>query len=1479
MKMNDRGANNCSKNMGIACKQITNFFLFLFILIGSASAQPRCKVQYYSTEQGLSHQAVTAMFKDSEGFMWFGSWDGINRFDGRGFVSYKSSPGDMSQLGNDRIDQIMEDQSGHLWIQAYDRQIYRFDKKIQQFFPLASVINLDDSKKIAFGKILTASSGLVWLESVNEGIFCVPQAGLSKERIIRYGKGLSAEYWLPSNTINFFHEDIEHQIWIGTPEGLSCLVRSTDGNYKNNRSIPINIGSSINLTSFDEDAAHLYFSTADGSLIIYEKSSKRFVVTKIANNFINALICSKANNAVYVTTTAGEVITFKLADQRVLAARYHSAESLFSIYEDRNGVLWIEPEKVGVIRYDPSNGSFRYFSQKVEDPYHSIGNRFKVFEDNNGIVWVNMKGGGFGYYNTAKSSLDYFLNAADVPEFRLPSVVYNVYYDSAGIIWLRVRGRELVKIIFQGNEFKQQRLVDAESILADNEIRGIFYDNKNKLWLGAKSGKLYVEQNGRRIKGVFVDEPVPGIGQVYSILQDSHGNIWLATKNNGLFKARPVKSDETKYKLTNYLADEHNDNGLTSNQIYSLLEDKQGRIWVGTFDQGLVLAVQDGDDVKFLHAQKALKNYPKENFQKIRHMAADSAGNIWIGTTDGLLVLNAKDGSSPPYRFKSFSKIPGDKESLGNNDIQFIYRDSKNRMWLATSGGGFCQAIGHKPYQSLKFRNYTTKDGLPNDYVLSCAEDKTGNLWIATENGLSRLNPDTKIFRNYDSYDGLPRLGFSEASACQRLPDGSLVFGTTDGYLRFNPGHISSTRIYANIALTNLQINNENAGPGTNGTIVKEDINYISKLTLKYDENTISIDYAILDQRAANRQAFAYRLIGFDSAWIDDRQQRRATYTNLQPAHYLFEVKSLSTDLYSNKPYKSLQITILPPPWKTVWAYILYVIFIALLLYFIRQYALAMIRLRNKIVVEQKLAALKLNFFTNVSHELRTPLTLIVNPLEQLSKKEKLSPEGVGYLDIARKNASRMVRFINQLLDLRKVQSDKGTLHISRVEIVSFVKKIGDHFTEAARSKRIKLDVLSNQKELNAWVDAEKLDVVVYNLLGNAIKFTPPGKLIRVLIKLIPEEQSLSIAVNDQGCGVPMENLEKIFEIFQGGDNFGSRELKGTGIGLALSREFVNLHDGKIWAENNADGGLTVTVKLKIGVEHYSQERVAFVDLPKATPLFEKPLEQLILPSNTVLSKDPLAPLVLLVEDNDELRSFIRAQLSGFYRVEMARDGEEGLQKAVDLIPDLIISDIMMPGMNGIQMLDKVKNDINTSHIPVVLLSAKCSIESQIEGLKYGADYYITKPFNNEFLMASIDNLLRQRKKLFEVLVERKNSIELSPSPVVITSKDEIFLKEVIHAVEERMEESGFNIESLAGTMAMNSNTFYKKFKSLTGLTPVEFVRDMRLQRAKQLLDAGGSNVSEVAYAVGFNNPKYFSTCFKDKYYVSPSDYLKAKAT
>jgi signal transduction histidine kinase/ligand-binding sensor domain-containing protein/CheY-like chemotaxis protein/AraC-like DNA-binding protein len=1156
-----------------------------------------------------------------------------------------------------------------------------------------------------------------------------------------------------------------------------------------------------------------------------------------------------------------------------------AAGQFFSIYEDKSGLLWIEPENYGVVKFNPVSKQFKSYNQKTDAYYDRATRFYRVFEDKNNQVWVSMRNGGFGYYDPATDTIKYFYDEPGSEGRRFSNVIICNYLDPEGILWLNADDKGLNKIVFQRNDFIQKLVVDHTVIRSDNELRGICNDHQNRLWLASKSGNLFVYQNDKRVDIKFLNQPTTGMGIIYTIIQDKAGNIWLGTKRDGLYKAEPVNTEQTIYKLTHFITDKNNSHSISSNVIYALLEDSKGRIWAGSYEEGLNLVDDKNGQTEFINPKNAFKNYPKGAFNKIRHLQEDAEGRLWIATTDGLLILDANNSNVNNGKFISFSKVAGDKESLGKNDIQFIYRDANNTMWLSTSGGGLNKVIGSNPFKGLKFKAYTTEDGLTSDYVLSTIADNSGNLWLATENGLSRFNPKTNQFHNYDSYDGLSKAGFSESSNL-KLPNGNLVFGGIMGYVSFNPQFIINHKIMVNVVLTNLQINNKDIITNDNTGILKQAIDETTNLNLKYNQNIISIDYTVLDYRLGNKQTYAYRLSGFDKDWHDNKGQRRATYTNLPPGDYTFEVKSSSADLYSNKPYKKLTITIMPPPWRTWWAYLIYVVLTLVLMETVRRIVFTMVKLRHRIAVERKLADLKISFFTNVSHELRTPLTLILNPIEEINKHEALTSTGRDHINVVRKNADRMVRFINQLLDLRKVQSGKATLKISRVEIVSFVTKISEYFKDVAREKQIQLSIECNCNEIVAWFDAEKVDIVIYNLLANAFKFTPNGKSIKVIINKAIDAKTCTIEIADQGQGVPENNLKDIFELYYEGDHHPGKNLKGTGIGLALSKELVELHHGKIVAKNSPDLGFTVSVELQLGKDYLLNDDVIFVDLPEVPHEFEKTMHELISQSLPAAAHSTVAdaPLILLVEDNTDLRMFLKNQLSDLYRVELAENGEEGLKKATALLPDLILSDVMMPKMDGIQMLDQLKNNLSTSHIPVILLTARFAVEHQMEGLRYGADYYIAKPFHNDFLRAAVDNLLKQRKRLVDALMNGKKTFVLGPGEIQITSHDEQFLKKVMQILEERMADADFPIDSIANSMNMGSSTFYRKLKSLTGLTTVELVREIRLKRAKQYLDAGEHNIAEIAYLVGFNNAKYFSTCFKEQYKVSPSEYQKQNA-
>ncbi|WEK20931.1 MAG: two-component regulator propeller domain-containing protein [Candidatus Pedobacter colombiensis] len=1435
------------------------WMLLLIVMVGKSMAQAPVKIERYSTEDGLSHDIITCMFKDKQGYMWFGTWNGINRFDGHTFTSFTSMPGDMSQIGNDRVDQIFEDAANHLWIKSYDGEVYRFDKGKEQFTSVSAILGLKE--KILFDRILSCEDGMLWVSTINHGLLLITDVSLDHSGYRIFSSSSLNDAYLPSDQTNFFFRSNKNTYWVGTAKGLVRLSKNAAGVFTSKQ---LNLGKNAveEFTAVTASDGKLYFGTSKGDLIVFDAKSGKYQCMNISHGRLNAMLPSRKNGHIYMTSGLGELINFDPGTSMVSTSKYNIPDALFSIFEDSSGQLWIEPEKRGIVRYDVNKRVFQTFVQKNDAINVIPHSHFKVFEDKNGTVWSILRDGGFGFYDEKAGRFSYFYNEPASPQRLMSNLATVVFYDPAGVMWLHTDQRRLEKIIFHPNNFKQQLLVDPGVFKSQNEVRGLFSDSKNRLWVGAKSGLLYIYENEKLANVTFEHLPKGGLGMVYAIFQAKDGTIWMGTKDNGLYSAEPLDDQQTHYRLSHYMHNQADNTSISSNQVYSITEDNWGRIWVGTFDKGLNML--DVGQIKpvFQRFYDKANGYPGR-FHKIRYLTIDGHGRLWIGSTDGLVIGEAlKTGR---MKFTTYSKQPGNIQSLGNNDIQYMLKDHANRMWLATSGGGLNLALEKPGSDSLTFKVYSTKNGLSNNYMLSIGEDKQHRLWMATKSSLTRFDPQNEKFNNFNSYDGVPNDGFSEAS-CQLTQDGKMVFGTTRGMLSFDPEQVKYHPIHSNMAFTGLQINNTDVSVGA-GSLLKQNINNTKDLVLKYNQNTISIDYTVLDFRSGNRQRYLYRLKGFDSTWHDNKNQRRATYTNLPPGEYVLAVKSPDSDNYSSIPSKELKITILPPLWKTWWAYLIYFLLFCIAVEITRRIAVTFLRLRQGIAVEQKMTALKMAFFTNVSHELRTPLTLILNPVDALLQKEELSNQGKEYASIVRRNAVRMVRFVNQLLDLRKAQSGQSKLKTSRIELIGFVEEIAADFKEAAKTNQIELKV-TGDRPVFVEVDADKMETVIYNLLSNSFKFSDTGKRIEIIIS--KSYDAMHIVVNDEGSGVNEADLENIFLLYHESEHPNTQQLKGTGIGLALARELVELHGGKIFASNRQQRGLSVTITLPIA------KTDMHTAVKKVGPLIALETEVRQPPAIAEeQAQQSDKQLVLLVEDNEDMRSFLSANLGGTYRIKTAVDGLEGFALAKKIQPDLILSDIMMPKMDGITMLDHLKNDQATSHIPVILLSAKSAVESQVVGLRYGADYYISKPFDNELLFAALANILAQRKRIVERLVSKEKVIELGPGQIVVTSKDEVFLQKVIAIVEEHMTDPQFNIDAVAEMVNMARATFFKKFKSLTQQAPVEFIRDMRLKRAKQYLDAGMGNITEIAYSVGFSSAKYFSTCFRVYYGISPSDYLK----
>ncbi|HQE33268.1 MAG TPA: two-component regulator propeller domain-containing protein, partial [Flavobacterium alvei] len=1294
-------------------------------------------------------------------------------------------------------------------LQQFNRQTNQFDD-----IKLLSANNQLLSTHIT--SIIESKDGNIWISTSGEGVLRMTK---DRDKTFRSVTYLNSK--LLNQYLTFIFQDSSGKFWIGSENyGLNLYDPDKDKMYvfsvQNNK-----IGSNQISAITEDSKKNIFVGTLSGGLYKFNKNDFSFISIKDANGNSNQpvkTIFLDKNNRLLVGTDGQGLKTYNyqknlLEDMEIKSAPFDfSKTKVHAILQDRAGNLWFGLFQKGVFLVRNNPYAFNYIGHKSFSQ-NLIGSNSiaSILQDRNNELWVGTDNDGM--YRLEKN----FKNSVHYNPPAVPNIVSSIVELDNGEMWLGSFSQGLAS--FNKNTGKSTYF---------NNIPSSF------------------QYNNLAIK-------------INCMIKDQNDNLWIGTHGGGLFVFDP----STRKYIKHFGSDV-----ISNDWISSLFMDKDQRIWIGTYDNGINLVEENQGKISFIHN---FKNYPFEESSKVRCLSEGYKGQIWVATTNGLVTFNPDSYNPNQIKFSRYVKSATDKSSLNSNDVLFICKDSEDKIWLSTAGGGLNLAMETQNNQ-LKFKNFTKENGLPSDFILSMVEDDEKNLWLATENGISKFNIKHQTFRNYDTYDGLLKTRFSEASSL-KLQNGNLIFGCKIGYLNFNPQTIKNQKSTTQMVFTNFEVNNKISNVKSAEFPLKQDINYDNNIELDYQHNTISIYYTVLDYRSNNKQLYAYRLKGLEDTWHQVKNQKKATFTNLDPGDYEFEVKCLNTDLYTNVPQKKLSFTITPPFWKTNWAYFLYAIIFLALLEMSRRIVYSMIQLRNKVVVEHQMTELKLSFFTNISHELRTPLTLIVNPIEEIAKNENLSPLGNEYIETVRKNADRLVRFVNQLLDFRKVQSGNEELHIAPIEMVTFINETITLFVHIAHEKNIKIQTKSNFGSINANLDKEKIDIVIYNLLSNALKFSPNDSVITVELAL-EKDNFLKIYVVDQGTGVDENKLEDIFKLYYE-TNTGKNKNVGTGIGLALCKEYVQLHQGSIYAVNNTDGGLTVAITIDLNNELLQSHSNTIASVAQKNQ--KQPLVIAQNNENVAVENDTNLPLVLIVEDNNELRKFLKSQLQCFYRIIEAENGKVALEIATKKLPDLILSDIMMPEMDGIELLDALKNSEETSHIPVVLLTAKSSVESKIEGLNYGADYYITKPFDTDFLLASIENLIKQRKKFFENLQANVKTMALEPSEIIITTKDEQFLKDSIAIVENNLTNPKFNIDVISNSLSISRVTFNRKFKSLTNMTPVEFVREMRIKRAKQFLDAGETDIAGIAYKVGFNDAGYFSTCFKEYYKIAPSDYLKQK--
>ncbi len=877
---------------------------------------------------------------------------------------------------------------------------------------------------------------------------------------------------------------------------------------------------------------------------------------------------------------------------------------------------------------------------------------------------------------------------------------------------------------------------------------------------------------------------------------------------------------------------------------------------------------------------------------QIKHILIDSKGIAWVSTSEGgLNRLTFNEQNQPVIRRYQY-EAQNDK-SIASNSTRVTFEDRQKRLWVGTEGSGLswfdpATEAFHR-VKSLEAASFLKS-------VFGILEDADGTLWLSTNRGIVHYFPASGQFKLYDIMDGLQSNSF--LSGHYKTRNGMMLFGGHNGFNMFNPEQVKESRYVPPVLINELKLFNkavevgQTREGGVDGKpLLTKPLYLCSEVVLSYKDYVLSFGFTSLDYTAPQKNQYAYMLEGFEQKWnYTDANQRFATYTNLTPGEYIFKVKGSNSDGVWNQLPATIRVVVTPPFWQTWWAYLFYVLAGAGVLFLLKRYTERRERLKNELELKrveseklQEVDQMKTRFFTNISHEFRTPLTLILGPLEKkLSEIAPGAPEG-NELRMMHRNAHRLLQLINQLLDISKLEAGSVKLEPAQGDLLAFLKSMVFSFASLADSKGIKLEFGSPHASLWALFDRDKIEKIITNLLSNAFKFTPDGAMIRVNVHVVASDltevnglETVEITVEDTGAGIPAAEMGKIFDRFFQVDGSTTREREGSGIGLALTRELVLLHKGDISVTSEVGVGTCFTLRLPVGLKQLANDKISAEKTTEgldALPVAAG--ERLPRPDAEMFSTwDGQAPLLLVVEDNEEVRRYIHESFDGCCRILEAINGQDGLEKAIEAVPDIIITDLMMPRMDGMELCKRLKTDACTSHIPVILLTARSSIESRLDGLETGADDYLTKPFHPHELRLRVRNLVESRRKLRERFTRE---VKLQPKDVAITSADEKFLQLAIEVVEKHMANIDFTVENLENEMALSKMQLYRKMKALIDQTPNEFIRNIRLKRAAVLISRRSGTISEVAYEVGFNNLSYFAKCFKEMYGVTPSEYANAE--
>jgi signal transduction histidine kinase/ligand-binding sensor domain-containing protein/DNA-binding response OmpR family regulator len=1340
------------------------FLLYIVILIFSSIecfSQTEYEFQAYKRKNGLSNSSVFAIEQDKEGFLWFGTRDGINRFDGFQFKTFKSSSSPNSGIVSNDIRNIVFDSvTNSLLIGTLGG---------------LSILNLDNYKFSNHTSTSDSSS-------------------------------------LANNLIKVIHIDKKKRIWVGTGDGIHIYDRKSQKftRYLSNNAKPYNIESVLELRN-----RQMLIGTTEGLYKLMEdKKSIRFLKVEIKN--LDKIDINQQN--------------------------------IKTLVEDKKGDVWIGTFASGLFKWNLQRGIVNKYDINTSPAITNNSVRAMALDTSNQL-WV----GTFNGLNIIKDGqVTQYLNNESIKNSISDNSIKNIYFDRHNNTWIGTYYGGVNLVTKKTEMFKSYTYNEDEKRGFNGKVVSAFCEDSQKnLWIGTEGSGLYFLNRSNSLIEKIKDQRFEKINIKKILLHDN--NLYLGLFNNG-FSTLDLKTKDVKNNSVGYSY-----NGQSGgNNVYDIL-NLDSVLWMSAFGEGI-----EAYNPTTGKSEKLTALFNKLGSKNVRCFLKSANNIIWIGTEKGLNYVSMKKDNTFQI------------ESLFNEErIYSLLEDREHNLWIGTFDNGLIK-FNYQKKETIKIDENT---GLIGKSVFGIQED-LDNIWVSTEQGISRINKKNLAITNFNNTSGLKVTEYNYNASC-KTSDGMIIFGGIGGFTMFDPRRIIENSKNSEIIFTDLKQNNLIIDPDEKNGILKKNINQCTTIELPYSNSSFTIGFSTLDFTNNENNHILYKLENFDKSWIRATGINEVSYTIQRPGSYTFRIKS--EDITQQKE-KTLQIIVMPPFWKSKLAYLLYLLIAG----FAGYSAYKFIKIRHRLQLEnmarlqqEELNESKLRFFTNITHEFRTPLTLINGPVDYLLEKSQ-DHETINSLNIIQKNTKRLLNLVNQILQFRKMEAGHEKLNLHNVNMVSFLKDIFDVFQGAAKEKNITFTFEHPPSDISLYFDIDKMEKVIYNLLANAFKFSGKNSVIHLSIGA--EGQFVVIKVKDNGPGVPKELQEQIFFRFYEKAPHVFFEQKGTGIGLAISKEMVEMHQGTLEVESKENEGATFTIKLPNNLLSLLDKEVAIIHQDKEIikPKIDiKEVIESIKNDESISSLDTKSaqnteewiedlPLILIVEDNYEVREFLVTILKSQFNILQATNGADALKQCMKHSPDIVVSDVMMPIMDGIALLQSIKSRIEISHIPVILLTAKNEIQEKLLGLSEGADDYLTKPFSPEELSLRIHNLIKIKK----IAIEKFSKvINLDPREITISNTDETFLNSILEHLEKNMDNANYVVDQLAMDMAMSRSVLFTKIKKLTDMTPNNFIKSFKLKRAAALLKTGKLNVSEVCYKIGFKDQKYFRKLFFTEFGVNPSEY------